>query len=230
MATDRVPATKTSRQIQLKSKPWAQLCLPPIAAQRTFALSPLAASTMNTTTNNNGTAPVEQDPPLATAGERPVWSGTPSQLINLPQYLLWGAIFAALVALGSTLWTSMQLNLSPPMRYALYVIAAIPLVIIGWKYLVLANTRYELTTQRLRTRTGVLNKHLELYRVRDYRLEQPFYLRMFALANIRLESSDRSTPSILLRAVPRGERVREDIRTYVEEARRRRGVRDIEVD
>ena len=207
--------------------------MPHVAAQRTFALSTLRPATMNTTTNNNATAPVDHDTPLATAGERPVWSGTPSQLINLPQYLLWGAIFAGLVALGSIMWTSMQLNLSPAMIYALCAIAAIPLIVMGWKYLVLANTRYELTTQRLRTRTGVLNKHLEemeLYRVRDYRLEQPFYLRLFGLANIRLESSDRSTPSILLRAVPRGERVREDIRTHVEEARRRRGVRDIEVN
>lgn len=192
---------------------------------------------MNTTTNNGATnnsgTPADRDAPLATAGERTVWSGTPSQLINLPQYLLWGAIFAALIALGSMLWNSMQLNLPHGMIYVLCGVAAIPLLIIGWKYLVLANTRYELTTQRLRTRTGVLNKHLEemeLYRVRDYRLEQPFYLRAFALANILLESADRTTPSIVLRAVPRGERVREEIRTYVEEARRRRGVRDIEVD
>lgn len=180
---------------------------------------------MNTTT--------EREVPLATAGERTVWSGTPSHLINLPQYLLWGAIFVALAVLGVTMWNSMLLNLPRGLVWALAALATMPLFVIAWKWLVLANTRYELTTQRLRLRTGVFNKRLEeleLYRVRDYRLEQPFYLRLFSLANIILQSSDRSTPTVLLRAVSRGEAIREEMRTYVEEARRRRGVREVDVE
>lgn len=183
---------------------------------------------MNTTTSTT-----DRDIPLATAGERTVWTGTPSHLINLPQYLLWGAIFVALVTLGVTMWNSMMLNLPHGLVWALVAFATLPLFVIGWKWLVLANTRYELTTQRLRMRTGVLNKRLEeleLYRVRDYRLHQPFHLRLFSLANIILQSSDRSTPTILLRAVPRGEMIREEMRTYVEEARRRRGVREVDVE
>lgn len=184
---------------------------------------------MNTTTQT----PADRETPVATAGERTVWTGTPSQLINLPHYLLWGAVFLGLIALGSRLWTSLTLNLPEPALWVLYAVAAIPLLIMGWKWLVLANTRYELTTQRLRTRTGVFNKHLEeleLYRVRDYRLEQPFYLRMFSLANITLQTADRTSPNLMLRAVPRGEQIREEMRTYVEEARRKRGVREVEVD
>ncbi|HKQ83829.1 MAG TPA: PH domain-containing protein [Steroidobacteraceae bacterium] len=181
---------------------------------------------MNTTTT-------DRDIPLATGGERTIWTGTPSHLINLPQYLLWGAVFVALIVLGMTMWNSMMLNLPHGMVWLMVAFATVPLFIIAWKWLVLANTRYELTTQRLRTRTGVLNKHLEeleLYRVRDYRLEQPFHLRLFSLANIILTSADRSTPIIVLRAVPRGETIREEMRTYVEESRRRRGVREVDLD
>lgn len=82
--------------------------------------------------------------------EKPVWNGTPSQVINIPAFALWGIFF----------WL------------------VIPIVIILWKWLVVKNTKYELTTERLKIRHGVLNKNmddLELYRVRDFKLEKPFF-------------------------------------------------------
>src|SRR5688572_23764345 len=117
------------------------------------------------------------------ASESTVWQGTPSQVINLPQYLLWGLIFVVLVASGVIILRSTEPAPTAGI-VALCVIAAIPLVVIIWKWLVVATTQYELTTQRLRLRRGVFNKHpeeLELYRVRDYKLEQPFFLRLFSL-------------------------------------------------
>jgi uncharacterized membrane protein YdbT with pleckstrin-like domain len=164
--------------------------------------------------------------------ERTVWKGTPSQVINLPQYLLWGAAFVVLVVAGAFIVQSM--DQVPSVAFALLlVLAAIPWCIAGWKWLVLKNTEYELTTQRLRTRTGVLNKHLnelELYRVRDYKLEQPFFLRLFSLSTVTLETSDRSNPLLVLRAIRHGEDLREQLRNYVEEARMRRGVREVDLD
>jgi phosphoglucosamine mutase len=112
------------------------------------------------------------------------------------------------------------------------VLAAVPLAIAAWKWLVVATTEYELTTQRLRTRRGVLNKHLdelELYRVRDYKLEQPFFLRLFSLSTVILQTSDKSNPVLVLKAIPRGDSLREEMRTYVEEARTRRGVREVDM-
>ena len=137
--------------------------------------------------------------------EKDVWSGTPSQVVNLGSYIILGLLFWLIV----------------------------PLFIFLWKWLVIRNTRYELTTQRLRTRHGVLNKEIdeiELYRVRDYKLEQPFFLRMLSLGNIILETSDRTHPHVVLRAVPDAEYLREQLRTYVEECKTRRGVREIDVD
>lgn len=137
--------------------------------------------------------------------EKDVWFGTPSQVVNLGSFVLWGLFF----------WL------------------VFPLLIILWKWLVIRNTKYELTTQRLRMRHGVLNKktdELELYRIRDYKLDQPFFLRMFSLSNIILETSDRSHPQVVLRAIKNGEELRESLRTFVEECRTRKRVREVDLE
>ena len=134
-----------------------------------------------------------------------LWRGTPSQLVNLPWYVLWLLLF----------WL------------------VIPLFILLWQWLVIRTTVYELTSERLKLRRGVLNKHLdevELYRVRDYQLEQPFLLRLFGLGNILLRTSDRSHPNVRLRAIRDGEQLYERIRSAVEECRSRKGVRELDVE
>lgn len=139
------------------------------------------------------------------AEEKKVWSGTPSQVINLGTFILCGLFFWLLF----------------------------PLFIALWKWLEVKNVKYELTNQRLRTRYGVLNKkadELELYRVRDYKLEQPFFLRLFSLGNVILITSDKSTPVVVIKAIPNGEELREKIRRYVEECRTRKGVREVDIE
>ena len=137
--------------------------------------------------------------------ERTVWNGTPSQVVNLPAFILLGLIF----------WL------------------VIPLFVILWKWLVVKYTKYELTTERLRLRHGVLNKEtddLELYRVRDYKLVQPFWLRLFSLGNVELKTSDRSHPVVTIKAIKDGEAMRELLRKYVEENRVRKQVREVDFE
>jgi uncharacterized membrane protein YdbT with pleckstrin-like domain len=137
--------------------------------------------------------------------EKTVWLGTPSQVINLGSFILLGLFF----------WL------------------VIPLFVILWKWLVVKNMKYELTTERLRMRHGVFNKNLdelELYRVRDYKLDQPFFLRIFSLGNIVLQTSDRSHPTVVIQAIPDAENLREQLRTYVEACRTRKGVRELDVE
>jgi uncharacterized membrane protein YdbT with pleckstrin-like domain len=137
--------------------------------------------------------------------EKDVWFGTPSQVINLGSFILLGLFF----------WL------------------VIPLFVILWKWLVVKNIKYELTTERLRTRHGVFNKkmdELELYRVRDYKLDQPFFLRLFSLGNIVLQTSDRSHPRVVIQAIPDAEDLREQLRKHVEECRMRKRVREIDFE
>jgi len=137
--------------------------------------------------------------------EKSVWNGTPSQVINIPAFVLLGIFF----------WL------------------IIPIFIILWKWLVVRNTRYELTTERLKIRQGVLNKKmddLELYRVRDFKLEKPFFLRLFSLGNIILQTSDKSHPVVILRAIKDGEEIREQIRNMVEACRVKKRVREVDYE
>ena len=62
--------------------------------------------------------------------EKAVWFGTPSQVVNLGSFLFLGVFF----------WL------------------VFPLLIMLWKWLAVKNTKYELTTERIRTRHGILNK------------------------------------------------------------------------
>jgi uncharacterized membrane protein YdbT with pleckstrin-like domain len=137
--------------------------------------------------------------------EQHVWSGTPSQVVNLGNYILLG----------------------------LFVWLVIPLFILLWKWLEVKCTRYELTTQRFRTRHGILNKstdEIELYRVRDYKLDEPFFLRLFSLANIVLQTSDKTHPVMVLKAIPNGADLREKFRTHVEECKTKKGVRELDIE
>ena len=132
-----------------------------------------------------------------------VWSGTPSQVTNLGTFVLTGLFF----------WL------------------IFPLFVSLWQWLVTKNTKYELTSQRLKTRHGVLNKtmdDLELYRIKDYKLDRPLWLRMFSLGNVILETSDLSHPTVTVRAIRNAEELRETMRKYVEERRDQKRVREID--
>ena len=151
----------------------------------------------------------EESPSRARPGLGPdeelVWSGGPSQLVNFVVYLVCG-LLAWLVV---------------PIFYAI------------WKWLVVKNTRYELTTERLRMRHGVLNKELdeiELYRVRDYKLEQPLLLRIFSLGHVTVTTTDVAQPVVKLRAIADSETVREQVRHHVEQCRTKKRVLPIDLE
>src|SRR5688500_13588131 len=96
----------------------------------------------------------------------------------------------------TTLWsgTSSQLNTFGVFGSCLLIIP-VPWAI--WRWLETKNHVYRLTSERLIIETGVFGKKtetLELYRVRDLQVTQPFLLRIFGLQNIRLLTSDTSTP------------------------------------
>jgi uncharacterized membrane protein YdbT with pleckstrin-like domain len=94
-------------------------------------------------------------------------------------------------------------------------------------------TSYELTTQRLKISSGVLNRkldELELFRVKDYAMDQPLFLRILGLGNLTLVTSDASSPQVAIKAIPKVEDVREKLRTAVQAERDRKRVRELDVD
>jgi uncharacterized membrane protein YdbT with pleckstrin-like domain len=92
---------------------------------------------------------------------------------------------------------------------------------------------YEITTERIRVSTGMLSRQtteLELYRVRDYTIVEPFFQRLVGRGNLVVETADRTTPHLIIRAVPRVAELKDQIRTHTERMRQVRGVRDLEID
>lgn len=151
------------------------------------------------------TAYAEAPAGAADHGERLVWKGRPSQVVNLGTFILCG-LFCWLVL---------------PVFFAL------------WRWLQVRCLLYELTTQRFRVTHGVFNRRLdelELYRVKDTVFDQPFFLRLFSLANIQIASSDLATPETEILALPANEarQLRENIRTCVERLRDRKRVREVD--
>ena len=105
----------------------------------------------------------------------------------------------------------------------------VPIII----YLRTRFTVYELTDQRIKLKTGILNQEIEeceLYRVRDYKIVKPFFQRIFGLGKIELVTSDRSNSSINLNGIKNPENLYDLIRDNVEKIRRKTGTREIDVE
>lgn len=112
-------------------------------------------------------------------------------------------------------------------------ILVIPIPWAVWAWLKVKCRVFTLTDERLMIESGVFNKGqdlLELYRVRDLQVSQPFWLRLFGLENISLLTTDLTTESILLDYIPSSLNLRDQFRKHVEECRRKRGVREVGID
>ena len=146
--------------------------------------------------------------------------------------------FTAEIADGAeeTLWTAHPSVWLHGNRWSLAILLAplgIGLVYGAWLYWTARCTEYKLTTERLIWTRGVFARRqdqVELYRVRDVSLDQPFYLRVMGLGNVMVLSSDISTPNDHLLAVEQPQDVQELVRAAVEAIRSRRGIRAVDFE
>ena len=155
--------------------------------------------------------------------EQTLWTGSPSQVRNLGVF-----IFSALVAAGIVV-ASIWFWQWPPGA----ALALLPVLYAFWKWLIVRSRQYQLTTERLLMSYGVFSKttdSLELYRVKDLRMTQPFSLRLFGLENIELTTSDQSSPLVVLDYMPQGLQLGDKIRAQVETCRVQKGTREVELE
>jgi membrane protein YdbS with pleckstrin-like domain len=141
----------------------------------------------------------------STAAEEVVWRGTSSQWKNFGVYLLCG-LFCWLVV---------------PIFFALVY------------YLQTRCKVFELTTQRFKITSGVFTKTtetLELYRVKDIETRQPFLSRLVGIENVQMTTSDASSPSVLIEAVPSSVGFADKLRNQVEIIRQQKRVREIDIE
>jgi uncharacterized membrane protein YdbT with pleckstrin-like domain len=158
----------------------------------------------------------------AQPAESPVWSGTPSQWVNFGAFVACGIVAVALVV-GAALWS----------RPEIAWVALGPAAIAFWKWLTVKCMRIDVTTERVTVRTGVFSRNrwdMELYRVKDTTLHEPFLLRLVGLGNVALESSDKTTPRLVISAVRNAESLRQQLRANVERMRMAKRVRELDFE
>jgi len=156
----------------------------------------------------------------AMTDETTIWKGSPSQWLNLGPFAA-ALVLAIGIAVAATHFPSIWLGLLVPVLYA------------GWQYLAVRCRVFELTTQRLRITTGVINQkidEIELYRVKDALTLRSWWMRLTGLSSISMQTSDRFLPHLLIPAIRNGADVRELLRKQVEAQRDTKRVREMDFD
>lgn len=140
-----------------------------------------------------------------TTQENTIWEGHPSQYSNVVFY---GLCLLLTVAFG------------------LGILLAI------YKYYETKTNVITVTNQRIVQRFGILSKttnEIELYRVRDIKYLEPFWLRIFGLSIIHLDSTDYTHPVFEIKGIKNGNEIKEKLRLAIENRRDLKGVREVEV-
>ena len=109
------------------------------------------------------------------------------------------------------------------------------LVVIAVRWLQNLAASYEITDQRLIVKRGLVMKsidEIELYRVKDVRVDYSLVNQLTDIGTITITSSDRTTGNaqFVLRDIPAARERREGLRKLVDRARRLRGVREMDID
>jgi uncharacterized membrane protein YdbT with pleckstrin-like domain len=140
-----------------------------------------------------------------TMAEETIWRGTASQLKNLGCFILC-FLFCWLI---------------------------VPIFIGLRRFLETRNEVYELTTERVKMSRGIFSKvteTLELYRVKDIETLQPFIYRIVGLENIKVNTSDLSSPLILIDGIPQEVGFADKLRNQVEIIRAQKKVRELDIE
>ena len=81
--------------------------------------------------------------------------------------------------------------------------------------------------------SGVFSKvtdTLELYRVKDIETRQPFLSRLVGIETVQMNTSDASSPIVLVEAVPSSVGLADKLRNQVEIIRQQKRVREIDIE
>jgi uncharacterized membrane protein YdbT with pleckstrin-like domain len=164
--------------------------------------------------------------------EETVWRGSSSQWKNFGVFALQTAVAVVVLLIFMAVRRGASgdvRNLSP----FILLLLLVPIFIVLAHYLKTKNKIYELTTERLKTSEGIFSKvtdTLELYRVKDLETHQPFRYRLVGIENVHVNTSDASSPFILIQAVSHAVGLGDKIRNQVEIIRQQKGVREIDVE
>ena len=113
-------------------------------------------------------------------------------------------------------------------------LTGLAILIVLWKWIENMAAKYEITPERLIVRRGIVFKtidEIELYRIKDVRMDFSLLNQWAGIGNICVSSSDETTRvgDLVMRYIERAQPRREELRRLVDSARQRRGVREIDM-
>ena len=164
--------------------------------------------------------------------EQTVWRGTSSQLKNAGAFAVWAIASLAIIGIAMALSRAANSAMASAGPFVLLLLI-VPIGIVLSRFLATRTKNYELTNERLKITEGIFSKvtdTLELYRVKDIETRQPFVYRVMGIENVQLNTSDTSSPFILIEAIPCAVGLGDKVRNQVETIRQQKGVREIDVE
>ena len=160
----------------------------------------------------------------------------PSQLLNLPTFLLGVLLVPGLCLSDDLIKLYCPADLVPDqvgtyiLNFPVYL-AILYAFYMGCRILKVYCTHYEIDSEELRYYSGILSRKqefIELYRVKDYKVERPLLYRLFGLGNLTIFTSDKTTPIFKMDAIKNPQDIYKTLRRLVEQNRRAKHVFEVD--
>lgn len=160
----------------------------------------------------------------------------PSQLVNLDNFLLVLILIPVLFLLNELIRAYLPIGFIPEKLKPHILLLPVYLAVIaglnlGYHILRVRCIRYEITLEELKHHSGLFSrKHefIELFRVKDFRIERPFVYRLLGLGNLIIYTSDKTTPVFRMEGIPKPEDTCTILRGFVERNRREKHVYEVD--
>lgn len=157
--------------------------------------------------------------------ENVIWEGSQSQIVNFGHFVITFIMIAAIIVLSFVL--------PVPLKGFVLFLLVVPIFYAVWNYLKIKFIHYKITSQRIISSTGMFSKNteeIELYRVHDIEVFEPFLSRLFGKGTVKVITADSSTPIFYITAIPRPKDLLDKLRAAVEARRDAKSVRGIEFE
>jgi uncharacterized membrane protein YdbT with pleckstrin-like domain len=160
----------------------------------------------------------------------------PSQLINWPWFVFTSIIIGLCIIYAREYEVFIRSPVLPGntgqllIKFPLYI-SLFFLLLTSYMIVNVWCISYEISSEEIRMDSGILNRRhdfIELYRVKDYAVNQPFFYRIFGLGYLTLYTSDRTDPVFILKAIHCTEQKYRIIRDLVERNRKAKHVFEVD--
>jgi uncharacterized membrane protein YdbT with pleckstrin-like domain len=148
----------------------------------------------------------------------------------------WGWLRGTLAGWGTIALVPIGILLTAPGSWGRWplLLTGLAFLILAWKWLETLAARFDICADRLIVRRGIFVKsvdEIELYRVKDIRLDFSLINQMAGIGTITITSSDETTRAepLAMRQVERAAERRERLRDLVDQARQKRRVREVDM-